>query len=266
MKISWTPFLLLLAVAALLVSIPAIALGQEPPPHRFAGKAFIDGQEAALGTIVEAFDSNGNSLTSVRVQRISATFNYRIDVPRPSGDGTISFKVGGSDATETATWTQGGSSFNPPFNLNASTAPPTPEATETPTIVRPTPTPRSIRGPAGPAGPAGPQGPEGPAGAAGAQGVPGEQGPIGFPGEPGPPGQPGPAGASGPQGEPGPEGQQGTQGAQGVAGPSGPPGMEGPTGPEGGSGNFLIAIIALVVALLALLVAIGRWIWELQAG
>ena len=259
MKISWTPFLLLLAVAALLVSIPAIASAQIPPiPNRFYGQATIDGSPAPIGATVEAFEGT----ESLGKTTVKAT-GYVLDVNEPASGTTVTFKINGNDAVEEATWVVGGLTS---LNLNASTTPPTPEATEAPTIVRPTPTPRSIRGPAGPAGPAGPQGPEGPAGAAGAQGVPGEQGPIGFPGEPGPPGQPGSSGPPGPQGESGPEGPQGRQGAQGVAGPSGPPGMQGPTGPEGGSGNFLIAIIALVVALLALLVAIGRWIWELQAG
>ena len=270
MKVNRTLLIVLVAVAALLVSIPAIVSAQAEAPHRFSGKAFADGKEAAVGTLIEAVDSSGQRISSVQVRTISLAFNFQINVPRPFTGTTISFRVGGVDAAETATWERGVHTY--PFTLNASStvvpstqAAPTSVPTAIPTrrIVVPTTAPRVVRGETGPVGP---PGEPGPAGAAGSAGAPGEPGPIGFPGEPGPPGQTGPEGPAGATGEVGSRGEAGRSGAQGVAGPAGPPGVQGPIGPAGSPGNFLIAIVALVVALLALLVAIGRWIWELQTG
>ena len=269
MKVNRTLLLVLVAVAALLVSIPAIVSAQGELPHRFAGKAYVDGSEASAGTQVEAVDANGNRLATATVRSISNSYNFQIDVPRPPVGTTISFRVGGVDAAETGTWERGGRSQTPPFNLNASstvTPPtqdaPTPAPTPLPTrrIVVPTTAPRVVRGETGPVGPPGPPGEPG------AAGLTGESGPIGFPGAPGPPGQTGAEGSAGQSGEAGPRGDAGRSGTQGIAGPAGPPGVQGPVGPTGSPGNFLIAIVALVVALLALLVAIGRWIWELQTG
>ena len=260
MKVNRTLLLVLVAVAALLVSIPAIVSAQGERPNRISGNAFIDGQKARDGTLVEAL-ANGTVVGTITVRRLSDNINYILDTSRPSGGLGLTFRVGGNPAQETATWQDGAVTY--PFNLNASStvAPPTqveatppPTAPPTRTIVRPTAAVRPIAGPPGAAGP------PGEAGAAG------EPGPIGFPGAPGPPGQPGAIGSPGPAGEDGARGQKGQSGNQGVAGPAGPSGVQGPVGPTGSPGNFLIAIVALVVALLALLVAIGRWIWELQTS
>ena len=285
MKFTLTRFLLLVAIAALLATIPAIASAQPAtPPHKISGNASIDGRLAAPGTEIQALAADGTVLARVAVSVLDTTINYSINVPQPSGgDLTISFKVGGYDATpsQVVTWQQGQTTY--PVNLSASRAAvtqPTPEPTPATTEAPPTPVvvrgERGERGPEGPAGPAGPEGPAGPAGPAGPQGPAGPegdtgpQGPRGLPGEQGsdgadgPQGIPGAAGAAGPAGPAGPKGERGETGQQGATGASGSNGAAGPAGPQGSSGNFLIAIIALVVALLALLVAIGRWILELN--
>ena len=264
MKLTRTKFLLLIAIAALLVSIPAIVSAQGVPPNRFYGRATIDGLSVQAGTKVEAF-VNGRSAGSTTANNVS---RFVLTVGQPAGGTSLTFEVGGNAASQTATWTQG---RNTPLDLTASST--TTTTTTTPSTPRPRPAntvpPTIIRGepgPIGPRGPIGPEGPPGPEGFPGPQGPQGIPGPQGFPGDAGAPGDTGPAGPPGPRGEAGPQGPSGSQGSQGVAGPTGSQGVQGPTGPAGSPGNFLIAIIALVVALLALLVAIGRWIWELQTG
>ena len=285
MKFTLTGLLLLMAVAALLVGIPAAVSAQAGPPHQILGNAFIDGQLAPPGTEVQALAADGTVLQTATVRVATTTINYRLNVPQPSSsDRTISFKVGGYDATPSraVTWVQGDTTY--PVNLTASSvAVPTPtpmpaaEPTPTPTpmVVRGAPGPQGPAGPAGPAGPtgdAGPAGEPGPRGPAGPAGLRGPAGPAGPPGEAGPPGDTGsqgPQGAAGEQGERGPAGSDGATGQAGPAGAAGPPGVTGASGPQGAqgsSGSFIIAVIGLVVALLALLVAIGRWIWELQTG
>ncbi len=284
MKFTLTGLLLLMAVAALLVGIPAAVSAQAVPPNRIYGNASVDGVLAAAGTEVQALGADGTVLVTATVNVINANINYSMNVPRPSGsDLTISFKVGGYAATpsQAITWRQGATS---PIDLSASSvAVPTPtpmpaaEPTPTPTpmVVRGAPGPQGPAGPAGEAGPVGPAGPAGepgPRGPAGPAGLRGPAGPAGPPGEAGPPGDTGPQGpqgAAGEQGERGPAGSDGATGQAGPAGAAGPPGVTGASGPQGAqgsSGSFIIAVIGLVVALLALLVAIGRWIWELQTG
>ena len=254
-----TIFLVLIAVAALSASIPAIVLAQADRPNRFSGNAFIDGQKASTGTLVEAL-AGTTVVGEARVQMRSAQINYVLDTSRPTSGLELTFRVGGNPAAETATWQDGAVTF--PFNLTASSSA-VPSTEETPTVEN-TPIPRpAARGATGPRGPQGEQGPPGEPGLAG------EPGPRGIPGADGPPGPAGPQGGEGPAGLRGPQGEPGAMGMQGppgVAGASGPQGNQGPAGPAGSSGNFLIAIIALIVAALALLVAIGRWIWEMQSA
>ena len=266
MKLTRTSILLLMAVAALLVSVPAIVSAQEPPPNRFYGTVSIDGRPAAVGTVVSAW-ANGEQVATVTT---TTTGRYpTLEVRRLTAGTPITFRVNGVDANETANWRQGGIVER---NLTASstTVPPTQEA---PPTAEPTVPPRVIRGATGPEGPEGPEGPQGPAGEPGAQGpagprgIPGADGAPGAPGmdgAPGPQGERGADGARGPQGEAGDQGQQGPQGSAGPAGERGQQGMEGPQGASGG--GFLIAIIALIVAALALLTVVARWIWELQAS
>ena len=266
MNLTRTKFLLLIAVAALLVSIPAIVSAQGVPPNRFYGIASVDGLPVSAGTVIEAFVAGRSA------GRIPATTggSYILTVLQPSGGTALTFEVNGLAATQEAVWQQGARTL---LSLTASSTSTATTPSTTTTTIRPRPAntvpPTIIRGdpgPVGPRGPVGPPGTPGPEGAPGAQGPQGIQGPLGFPGDQGPPGDTGPAGPQGPRGEAGIQGPVGGQGSQGVAGPAGSQGVQGPSGPAGSPGNFLIAIIALVVALLALLVAIGRWIWELQTG
>ena len=271
MKLTRTKLLVLIAVVALMATVPAIVLAQTPP-HEVFGRASIDGRAVAAGVSVTAHIDNREVL------KVSTTTGgvYRIQLNPPSGQSyagkEVTFRIDGNVAVEKITWTSGEAQL---LNLNASATP----ATNTPTPTRRiisrstnTPTPRLVQGPVGPRGPAGAdgapgaEGPEGPVGPQGATGPQGPKGDVGPQGPAGPPGETGPMGAEGPRGEGGPQGYIGQSGPQGVAGPAGPAGVQGPAGPSGSDGNFLIAIIALVVALLALLVAIGRWIWELQTG
>ena len=268
MRLPRTRILILVAMVAILASLPAILSAQGDLPHTIFGKAYIDNGIAPVGTSVEAYIDG--KVVDRRNTNASGTYFLQID-PAPAQAGkTISFRVRGLNARQTLTWASGGDDRD--IRLDASTAPtstPRPTATRRPAATpRPTATsaPTVIRGPQGPPGATGVPGATGIPGAPGATGVPGgtgvpgDRGPVGSAGDQGPPGEDGPAGERGPQG------YIGQTGPQGVAGPSGLSGPQGPAGPAGSSGNFLIAIIALVVALLALLVAIGRWIWELQSG
>ena len=260
-----TVFLVLVAVAALMASIPAIvsAQGVPPPPNRFYGSVTIEGRSAPVGTTVAAW-ANGQQAAMVVTTTVGSYPVLEVDGLSP---GTlVTFRVNGVEANETANWQQGTLSR---LNLTASStaAPSTGTApTEEPTArppVRGATGPRGLQGEPGPQGEQGEQGPPGPEGSQGLRGIPGADG---APGADGSPGVAGPQGEPGPRGPQGEAGSQGLQGAPGAAGPAGPQGNQGPTGPTGSSGNFLIAIIALAVAALALLVTIARWIWDIQGG
>ena len=259
-----TVFLVLVAVAALLASVPAIVSAQVPPPNRFHGSVTVDGRPASVGTTVAAW-ANGRQVATVVTTTLG---RYPIlEVSGLSPNTPVSFRVNGVEANETANWQQGTVT---PLNLTASStavpateAAPTEEPTRAPTVVRGATGPRGLPGEPGQDGEQGPQGEPGPAGPQGLRGIPGADGAPGVDGAPGAAGPQGEPGPRGPQGEAGP---QGLQGAPGAAGPAGPQGNQGPAGPAGSSGNFLIAIIALAVAFLALLVTIARWIWDMQAG
>ena len=105
MKLTQARFLVFVAVAALLVSIPAIVSAQEPPPNRFYGSVSIDGRPAAVGTVVSAWASGGEvaSVTTTTVGRYPT-----LEVSRLSPGTPITFRVNGIDANETANWRQGG--------------------------------------------------------------------------------------------------------------------------------------------------------------
>lgn len=267
MKLTRTSILVLIAVAALLGSIPAVVLAQADRPSRFSGNAFIDGQKAAEGTLIEAI-ADGKVVGTATVLTRAPNINYILDASRPSGGSMeLTFRVGGHSAQETATWQDGRVTY--PFNLLASRTPVTPTPTPTTSVIRPTSAPIVVRGPQGPAGPEGPAGPPGetgPAGPPGPRGIPGADGAPGADGGQGLPGEPGADGAPGPRGETGAQGPQGAQGQQGNVGPTGPQGAQGLQGAQGPSDGFWISIIAVVVAFLALLVVVGRWIWELQTS
>ena len=275
MKPTRTKVLTFIAIAVLVVSIPAIASAQAPP-HAFVGNVRVNGQPGPVGTRVAAFINNA-SAGQVTVTQAGI---YNLNISQPTGRNysgqSVSFQVNGqsADAVDPAgswggTWIGGGTLDRVNLTIpSTATNTPTPRPTAR-VVTRGTSTPVGRQGPAGSTGPAGPRGSAGPQGEPGQQGATGPQGPKGDPGDrgpQGPAGETGLPGPEGPRGESGPLGYIGQTGPQGVAGPSGSVGVQGPTGPVGSSGSFLIAGIALVVALLALLVAIGRWIWELQTG
>ena len=279
MKQVRTKFLLLTAFAVLLMTLPAIALAQQSPPHQFFGIARIDGRLAPTGTTVVAMVGTQRAAQGTVSDEGRGSFSLQIPSGGAFGNQPITFQVNGNLARATTTsgspWSKSFSSGGLDIvNLSSSStgtaSTPTPRPTAR--VTRNTPTPVVMEGPPGPAGPTGPRGPMGPAGPAGPRGelgdtgLTGPQGPKGDPGPVGPPGDTGPPGPEGPRGDPGQQGYIGQTGPQGVAGPVGSAGVQGPAGPAGSSGSFLVAIIALVVALLSLLVAIGRWIWELQTG
>ncbi len=260
MTITRTRFILLIAVTALLLSIPAIVSAQSARPSKYGGNAFIDGEKAPEGTLVEAL-SGETVVGSTKVKEASDQTNYILIVEKPSGPLELTFKVDGKvaeetptsiDGEETSTWMDGKIRSGVDLHANSVVATPTPPATPTPQS-----TTAPVRGPVGPAGPAGEMGAAGPQGPQGIRGAEGAQGPTG---------ERGADGRTGPQGETGVQGIQGPQGVAGPSGPSGPAGSQGVAGPAGSSGSFLIAIIALVVAFLALLIAVGFWIWGLQSS
>jgi len=171
-----------LAVLALALALPTAIYAQPAPPHIFTGTAMVDGKAAADGTLVTA------SVAGTAVAKASAAVaggKYTILVEQPEGSAfagkTVKFKIGSSDASQSATWEQGGASV---LNLTATTAPPTatprpPTATPVPPTATPRPAPTGVPGAIGPAGPAGPKGD---AGAAGAHGPAGPAGPAGAQG------------------------------------------------------------------------------------
>ena len=266
MKLTRTKVFFVVALLAILASIPAIVSAQNPP-HGIVGSVQINGSPAPVGTVVTIV-LNGQVIDTDRITRAGI---YRGEVPAggtyPRGSITLRVNGQAADAEDRSTggaWTWSGTFVSGNLEIvDLSSPATTSQPTNTPRPVntrRPTNTPRATTAVTTSRGP---QGPRGPAGADGAPGPVGPVGPPGFPGLDGADGAPGPAGEAGPRG---PQGYIGQTGQQGVAGPAGLTGPQGPAGPPGSSGNFMIAIIALVIALLALLVAIGRWIWELQTG
>ena len=235
-----TRVLLVAAMIALLGVIPGVALGQSAAA-RFVGNAYIDGELAPVGTLVEAL-SNGNTVSATIVRTRSDKINYSLYVERPHRGANLTFRVAGFHAEQQAVWEQDSITF--PFDLNAA-------STEVPAqgLIQ------GSQGPPGVAGPEGQRGPVGPEGAAGPAGPTGPQGPPGATGAQGPTGPQGPPGATGAQGPAGSDGQEGPPGPQGEKGEAGLPGERGDGGPAGPAGGGLLAIIALAVAGVAVLLA-----------
>ena len=101
-----TPLLMLIAVAALMASLPAIvsAQGVPPPPQRFFGSVTIDGRSAPVGTTVAAW-ANGQQAAMVVTTTVGS---YPVlEVSGLSPGTSISFRVNGVEASETADWQQG---------------------------------------------------------------------------------------------------------------------------------------------------------------
>jgi len=170
--------LALMAVAAMLLIFPAVALGQQIPPHLTAITASVDGAPASDGTVITAW-IDGNEVGSGVVADGTAVLVISGDASFTGK--TISFKVGNLDAKETDTWEQGGH-VNPELTISASS---TMEATPVPPTAMPVATPVMVagaKGDKGDTGAAGAKGDKGDAGSAGAAGAAGDKGDAGSAG------------------------------------------------------------------------------------
>ena len=222
----WDKVFLFAAMAVLLAGLPTMVHGQPDSPTPFLGNAYLDGELATEGTLVEAL-YRGRRVAATVVETRSPEANYLLYVGRQPQGAVLTFRVAGFVAEEQAIWRQ--SEIRSQFDLHVTT----PE-TSSPTIaLTENSMPTTIPGPVGGVGAAGPQGP------------PGDRG---LPGPLGPEGPPGPAGATGPEG---PQGPQGEEGEKGEAGPQGERGERGPAGSGLGLAG-LLGIIGLGVAVVAL--------------
>ena len=220
-----TRFLALVTALALLLAIPTSVFAQKVPPHVFVGAVTLDGATAADGAAVTAW-IDGEQVASTTVS--GGEYSVLVE---PTGDAsftgkTVSFKVSGTDATETAPWSQGGGDV------------------------------LDLTGVSGSSGGATVTGSDGEAGARGAKG------PQGPKGSTGPPGPAGPAGSVGPAGVTGSAGSAGSAGSDGSDGSDGAPGAAGADGASGGGG---LGVIALIVAIVALLAAGGSYVMGRRA-
>jgi hypothetical protein len=207
-----TRFLTLVMALALLLAIPTAVFAQtavKEMPHAFVGTATLDGVAAADGAAVTAWvdddlvasthASDGGYV--VYVEQGDTSFAGK----------TVSFKVGGVIADETAAWEKGQASI---LNLVATSG-------------------SSSGGSSGDAGATG---------AAGAKGAKGDTGATGSAGS---------VGAAGASGSDGSDGSAGAAGAAGATGSAGSAGSAGADGADGGGGLGVIALIVAIVALLA---------------
>jgi len=201
-----TRFLTLVMALALLLAIPTAVLAQRVPPHVFVGTVTLDGAGAADGAAVTAWvDDAQVAATTVS----GGQYNLIVDQGDASYAGnTVSFKVSGANAAQTAAWTQGGGEV---LNLVAATG-------------------SAVAG-------SGETGESGDKGATGATGAKGDTGSAGAAGATGPGGA---DGASGPAGAPGTAGSAGSAGVAGVAGADGGGGL--------GIIALIVAIVALLAA------------------
>jgi pilus assembly protein FimV len=185
-----TRFLALVTALALLLAIPTSVFAQRVPPHVFVGTVTLDGAAAVDGAAVTAW-IDGEQVAATNAS--GGDYSLLVDQGDSSFAGkTVSFKVSGANATETAPWMQGGGDV---LNLTGASG-----------------------SSGGDAGDTGAQGSVGPAGPAGAAGPPGPAGPAGSDGSSGSSGSAGPAGASGSDGAAGSAGTSGSDGADGGGG------------------------------------------------
>jgi len=223
-----TRFLALVTALLLLLAIPTSVFAQRVPPHVFVGSVVLDGVAAADGAAVTAWVDDEQVADTTAS---GGDYSLVIDQGDSSYAGkTVSFKVSGSDAVETASWMQGGGDI---LDLNAATD-----------------SGSASVGSTGPAGPAGMWGAKGDDGADGADGAAGAAGP------------PGPAGSDGNDGADGADGARGAAGAAGASGSNGSNGAPGADGSDGGGG---LGVIALIVAIVALLAAGGSYMMGRRA-
>ena len=177
--------LALLAVMAILWTIPVMAFAQEVPPAIVIGKATNNGVPVATGTTVSAL-VNGADVGSAKT---SADGKFTVTAKGVKGD-TLTFKIGDGAANETAELADNGEILKMDLSVGTSAS-------------------------------AGSDGAKGATGATGKAGPAGAQGPAGAKGDTGAAGAAGPAGAAGAAGPQGPAGAAGAQGPAGAAGSGG---------------------------------------------
>jgi len=183
-----TRFLTLVMALALLLAIPTAVFAQRVPPHVFVGTASLDGTAAVDGAAVTAW-IDGEQVAATNAA--GGEYNLLVDQGDSTFAGkTVSFKVSGANAAETAEWIQGGGDV---LNLVAATG-------------------SAGSGTAGEAGASGAKGDKGDTGAAGPAGSDGATGAAGSAGADGAAGATGPAGAAGAAGPAGPAGAAGEDG------------------------------------------------------
>ena len=166
--------LALLAVMAILWTIPAMAFAQEVPPAVVIGTASNNGVPVAAGTTITAHVSGsdvGSALTS-------AGGKFQVTAKGVKGD-TLTFTIGEATASESIKLADSGEILRQDLSVGANS---------------------------GSAGSAGSKG------AAGAKGDSGAKGDTGAAGAAGPSGAAGAAGAAGPAGAAGASGADGTSG------------------------------------------------------
>ena len=101
-----TRFLTLVMALALLLAIPTAAFAQRVPPHVFVGSVTLDGATAADGAAVTAW-IDGEQVAATTAA--GGSYSLIVDQGDSSyAEKTISFKVSGSNADQSATWAQGG--------------------------------------------------------------------------------------------------------------------------------------------------------------
>jgi hypothetical protein len=169
--------LALLAVMAILWTIPAMAFAQEVPPAVVIGTASNNGVPVAAGTTITAHVSGsdvGSALTS-------AGGKFQVTAKGVKGD-TLTFTIGEATASESIKLADSGEILRQDLSVGANS---------------------------GSAGSAGSKGATGAAGAKGDSGAKGDTGAAGAAGAAGPSGA---AGAAGPAGAAGASGADGTSG------------------------------------------------------
>jgi len=194
---------------ALLLAIPTAVFAQRVPPHVFVGAASLNGVAAADGSAVTAW-VDGEQVADAYAS--GGDYTLLVDQGDSSFAGkTVSFKIGGVDAAESADWVQGGAEVLDLVAAAGSTA--------------------------------------ASSGAAGKAGASGAKGAKGDTGSTGPAGSDGSAGAAGSNGSAGAAGAAGPAGATGSAGSAGAAGADGADG-GGGLGviALIVAIVALLAA------------------
>ena len=109
--------LALLAVMAILWTIPVMAFAQEVPPAIVIGKATNNGVPVATGTTVSAL-VNGADVGSAKT---SADGKFTVTAKGVKGD-TLTFKIGDGAANETAELADNGEILKMDLSVGASAA------------------------------------------------------------------------------------------------------------------------------------------------